>query len=229
MLKNFLIDKIWQPILNFIDKTFVKGFKLGFETLGKIVDNFKTNVDKAISGVKKIFEGIVTFVKGVFTRDWSTAWRGVVQVFETIVSGLANIFKYPLNLIIDGINLFLRGLNKVKVPDWVPGVGGKGFNIPEIPRLATGGVLNAGQLFIANEAGPELVGNYGRKTAVLNNAQIVDAVSVGVYKAVSSALGSKGGESLNLTVKIGENRITDLIVEDIRRKNRISGETIIEV
>ena len=67
------------------------------------------------------------------------------------------------------------------------------------------------------------------KTAVLNNAQIVDAVSIGVYKAVSSALGSQGGESLNLTVKIGENTITDLIVEDIRRKNRISGQTIIEV
>ena len=63
----------------------------------------------------------------------------------------------------------------------------------------------------------------------MNNAQIVDAVSIGVYKAVSSALGSKSGESLNLTVKIGENTITDLIVEDIRRKNRISGETIIEV
>ncbi|NMB44300.1 MAG: hypothetical protein GX995_09255, partial [Clostridiales bacterium] len=104
------------------------------------------------------------------------------------VSGLANIFKYPLNVMIDGINGFLRALNRIKIPDWVPGVGGKGFNIPEIPRLATGGVLNAGQLFIANEAGPELVGNYGRKTAVLNNAQIVDAVSAGVYQAVASAM-----------------------------------------
>src|SRR5690606_3240718 len=144
------------------------------------------------SSVKKIFEGIITFVTGVFTGDWEKAWNGVVQVFDGIVSGLANIFKYPLNLIIDGINLFLRGLNKIKIPDWVPGVGGKGFNIPEIPRLATGGVLNAGQLFIANEAGPELVGNYGRKTAVLNNAQIVDAVATGVYEAVASALASQG-------------------------------------
>ncbi len=228
-VKNFLIGKIWQPILDFINRTFVKGFKLGFETLGKIVNNFKTNVDKAISGVKKIFKGIVTFVKGVFKRDWGKAWEGVVGVFDGIISGLANIFKRPLNTMIDGINTFLGGLNKIKIPDKVPGVGGMGFNIPKIPRLATGGVLNAGQLFIANEAGPELVGNYGRKTAVLNNAQIVDAVSVGVYKAVSSALGSKGGESLNLTVKIGESTITDLIVEDIRRKNRISGETIFEV
>ena len=188
IVKDFLIDTIWQPILDFIDRTFVQGFKTGFETAGKIVDNFKTNVDKAIGGVKKIFEGILKFIKGVFTKDWGKAWEGVVQIFETIVSGLGNIFKFPLNIMIDGINAFLRGLNKIKIPDWVPGVGGKGFHIPEIPRLATGGILNAGQLFIANEAGPELVGNYGKKTAVLNNDQIVDAVSTGVYKAVSSAM-----------------------------------------
>src|SRR5690606_13463756 len=99
-----------------------------FETLGKIVDNFKTTVDTVISDIKEIFEGIVTFVTGVFTGDWDKAWSGVVQVFETIVSGLGNIFKRPLNVIIDGINSFIRGLNRIKIPDWVPGVGGKGFN-----------------------------------------------------------------------------------------------------
>ena len=62
------------------------------------------------------------------------------------------------------------------------------MNFGRIPRLATGGILNKGQLFIANEAGPELIGNYGQKTAVLNNAQIVDAVSAGVYQAVVSAM-----------------------------------------
>jgi len=235
-VKNFLIEKIWQPILNFIDKTFVKNFKRGFETLGGIVDNFKTNVDRVISSVKEIFEGIITFVTGVFTGDWEKAWSGVVQVFDGIVSGLANIFKYPLNLIIDGINLFLRGLNKIKIPDWVPGVGGKGFNIPEIPRLATGGVLNAGQLFIANEAGPELVGNYGRKTAVLNNAQIVDAVSTGVYKAVLSALGSNAGITNNasdtnatIILQIGETELGRTTIKAINKYQRQVGRTLLEV
>ncbi len=226
---KFLWDNIFQPLIDKLLKFLVPRFRDGFKGILDIIGDTVKLIGGVIESLLKIFNGIIDFILGVFTGDWGRAWSGVVQVFDGIVSGLANIFKYPLNLIIDGINLFIRGLNKIKIPDWVPGVGGKGFNIPEIPRLATGGVLNAGQLFIANEAGPELVGNYGRKTAVLNNAQIVDAVSVGVYKAVSSALGSKGGESLNLTVKIGENTITDLIVEDIRRKNRISGETIIEV
>lgn len=226
---KFLWDNIFQPLIDKLLKFLVPWFRDAFKGILDIIGNTVKLIGEVIKSLLKIFNGLIDFILGVFTADWGRAWRGVVQVFDGIVSGLANIFKYPLNLMIDGINLFLRGLNKIKIPDWVPGVGGKGFNIPEIPRLATGGVLNAGQLFIANEAGPELVGNYGQKTAVLNNAQIVDAVSIGVYKAVSSALGSKSGESLNLTVKIGENTITDLIVEDIRRKNRISGETIIEV
>ena len=112
-------------------------------------------------------------------------------------------------------------LETLKLPTTIPKL--------KVEWYATGGFPTTGQLFIAREAGPELVGTMGNRTAVVNNEQIVEAVSQGVYKAVSSALGSKDGESLNLTVKIGENTITDLIVEDIRRKNRISGKTIIEV
>ena len=48
---------------------------------------------------------------------------------------------------------------------------------------ATGGVFDAGQMFIAREAGPELVGNIGRKTAVANTSQMVDAMTQGVYEA----------------------------------------------
>ena len=58
-----------------------------------------------------------------------------------MIGGIANIFKIPINAIIDGINVFLRGLNRIKIPSWVPGVGGKGFNISEIPRLAKGASL----------------------------------------------------------------------------------------
>ena len=55
------------------------------------------------------------------------------------------------------INGFIKGLNKIQVPDWVPGVGGKGINIPEIPMLADGGeILQTGKA-IVGEMGPELL------------------------------------------------------------------------
>lgn len=55
-----------------------------------------------------------------------------------------------------------------------------------LPYLAGGGMVNAGQIFIARESGPEIVGQYGNKTGVMNNQQIVDAVSRGVANAIAS-------------------------------------------
>ena len=53
-----------------------------------------------------------------------------------------------------------------------------------IPKLAGGGVIMPGQLFVANERGPELLGRYGNRTTVVNNDQVVSSVSSGVEKAV---------------------------------------------
>ena len=59
----------------------------------------------------------------------------------------------------------IDGLNKIKLPKWVPGIGGKGINIGKIPYLATGGHLINGQA-IVGEAGPELLSTQGGKTTV---------------------------------------------------------------
>jgi chromosome segregation ATPase len=72
------------------------------------------------------------------------------------------------------------------------------FNNPGVPvarAYATGGYPEMGQLFVAREAGPELVGNIGNKTAVASNDQIVQAVSQGVAMAVASVMGSSGGKA----------------------------------
>jgi len=88
--------------------------------------------------VTNVLKGIIDFIKNVFTGNWKGAWQSIKDIFSNIVSGLANIFKAPINAIIDGINGFLGGLSKIKIPDWVPGVGGKGFSLPTIPRLKVG-------------------------------------------------------------------------------------------
>lgn len=75
---------------------------------------------------------------------------------------------------------------------------------------ATGGFPPVGQMFIAREAGPEMVGTIGGQTAVANNNQIVDAVSKGVAQAVSSVLGNSGG-SAGGTMKIRGNDLVYVI------------------
>lgn len=69
------------------------------------------------------------------------------------------------------------------------GVGKVGFfDIFRIPQLADGGVLSRGQMFVAREHGPELVGRQGNKSVVMNNDQIVRSVSTGVGSAVDNAI-----------------------------------------
>ncbi len=88
--------------------------------------------------IKNIISNLIDFIKNVFTGNWKAAWQSVVNIFKSIMSGIANILKAPINAIIGGINGFIKGLNKIKIPNWVPVVGGKGINIPLIPKLATG-------------------------------------------------------------------------------------------
>lgn len=95
-------------------------------------------IQPILQNIINIFQNIINFVKNVFTGNWKGAWENVKNIFKNIADALGNIFKAPINFIIDLINIFIRGLNKIKIPDWVPGVGGMGFHINEIPKLKVG-------------------------------------------------------------------------------------------
>lgn len=86
---------------------------------------------------------------------------------------------------------------------------------------ATGGFPNEGQMFYANERGPELVGTIGGSTAVVNNTQIVDAVSLGVANAVSSVLGSQRNSSSNATyLYINGSEFAKAVYDDMETENQ---------
>ncbi len=77
-----------------------------------------------------------------------------------------------------------------------------------IQKLASGGFVGRGQLFVAREAGPELVGSIGGRTAVANNEQIVSAVSAGVAQAVASVINpQENGQQINLNVYLDGEQI----------------------
>ena len=149
-------------------------------------------------------------VKGIFDAI-KNAWNSFWNFIKGGINGFLGGIEWMVNGVIKGLNIMIGALNKInfKIPDWVPGLGGKSFgiNIKEIssvsiPRLAEGGFPDMGQIFIAREAGPELVGNIGSRTAVVNNDQIVESVSAGVYQAVVAALGSGSGDEGNTQIVI---------------------------
>ncbi len=100
-----------------------------------------------------------------------------------------------------------------------------------IRGYATGGMPETGQLFYARENGPELLGTIGGSTAVVNNDQIVESVSAGVERAVTSALGaqSNNGQPLALTINFGTSTVFKQIIEGINGESRRAGESLITI
>lgn len=98
-----------------------------------------------------------------------------------------------------------------------------------VTAAASGGAFSTGQMFIAREAGPELVGSIGRSTAVMNNTQIVSSVAAGVYSAVVSAFSqyaatqnSQSGTA-NINVYVGGKQVTDVVIEEVNRRTSANG------
>ena len=94
-----------------------------------------------------------------------------------------------------------------------------------IQAYANGGIPAGGQLFMAREAGPELVGKIGRHTAVMNNNQIVDSVKAGVYEAVSSAMSEMNFGGIELFAHTDEG----VVIDKINRITRQTGSCPIDI
>lgn len=148
-IASFLLD-VLSPAWTMVSSTVIG-------TVGSIV----AAISDIAASIFTIFGGIIDFITGIFTGNWEKAWNGVVDIFKGIIDGIVGIFKLPINLIIDGMNGFISGLNKIQIPDWVPAVGGMGLNIPTIPKLAQGSWFprNNPQLAIVgdNKQEPEIV------------------------------------------------------------------------
>lgn len=120
---------------------------------------FADGISTVISGIQTTFGGLIDFITGVFTGNWSQAWQGVQNIFKGTFEALGGLVKTPINAVIAVINKAISGINGLglTIPDWVPVIGGKSFsiNIPSIPMLAQGGFTNG--VSIAGEAGREAV------------------------------------------------------------------------
>nr|DAI29212.1 MAG TPA: minor tail protein [Caudoviricetes sp.] len=167
--------------------------------LGDIINAFMKNVENTWNAIKQIFQGVLDFIKGVFTGNWKQAWQGVVNIFGGLFNSLINMVKAPLNGIIGllngavgAINSLIGGLNSISftMPKWLGG-GHFGLSIPYIPNipyLAKGGILSQGSA-IVGEAGPELLTMMGNRAMVqpltsnTTNQTDLGGVNITVYGA----------------------------------------------
>lgn len=190
------IQQKMQDFDNFLTGIFTHDWTENFGAWGNILNGFFATVSSVWSSIKQVFSGIIDFVGGVFTGDWDRAWSGIVNIFGGLFGGIAAIAKAPLNGVISVVNAAIDGLNSISVhiPDWVPLIGGKGFevNIPKIPYLAHGTENWQGGFAYMNEGGR------GELTYLPNGTQVIPH-DISVQYAKAAARANSGAAMLDLS------------------------------
>lgn len=217
------IREFFRNLGEWMEGTFGFKWKNVFETVKNAVKAFRDFMGPIINSLEVVFLGLTSFISGVFSNNWRRAWFGVRQIFEGIVSGLEHIFKAPLNFMIDGINKFLSGIGKIKIPDWVPGVGGKGFSIPRIPRLAKGGIVSASTIANIGEAGTEAV------IPLQRNTQGLDMIAEKISERLSLPQNDGTGATYVIKLVLDDGRvITKMVIDNIKDYEARTGKPVFD-
>lgn len=224
---NFWNGVIW-PFLQWLGSTLAPVFTAQFTAIQNIVSTVFSAIGTIITNGITIFQGIIDFITGVFTGNWSMAWQGVISVFSGIFNTISEIAKAPINAIIDMINGAIAGLNSlgsIDVPDFLGG-GSIGIDIPELDHFAEGGIANATS--ICGEAGPEAViplkRNNPRSLSLLNKtAGIIGAdkqTSGNTFIFSPQISGNVDATSIKLLEQSFED-FKEMVLESLKDEGRI--------
>lgn len=197
-----------------------EGFVLGFGNLSQIA----TTIQSVLAS-SKIY--ITTFTRDTYSEfsayvlnmksSFSAMASGWKSEFASLASSLNQNFR---DMSAESVSAIDRIIDKLRdIPKSVTTVhtiieqtkvsSSSSGRSSSVGGYATGGFPQVGQLFFAREDGPELVGTIGGSPAVVNNSQIVEAVSSGVYNAVVSAMSGSGNGDINVTVTLDGEKIYD--------------------
>lgn len=151
-----------EKIASYLKETFGPVVEEIFNFAGEFIVGTFDTIGVAIDALLTMFEGIISFLSGVFKTDWESVWNGCKEFVGTAFSGLADMVKVPINAVISIVNGAINKINSIHftVPEWVPGIGGKGWeglNIPQIPTLAKGTDNWQGGIVQISEKGGEIV------------------------------------------------------------------------
>lgn len=119
-----IVKELWngilKPLLSFLWDKFSPIIEAVLTKIGSVFASIFDKVGIIIHSATGILRGLIEFISGVFAGDWKKAWEGIKTVFGNVFEGLKGLFKTPINWIINKLNSFIDGINKIQVPDWVP-------------------------------------------------------------------------------------------------------------
>lgn len=218
-------------LMNWIKGVFATDWHAQFGVFGDVVEVFLNSFKGIFNSIKQICSGFVTFLKGVFTGNVDMALKGILNILRGAANLIYSIFKAPVNMvialfnglnraIINAINGLVDGLNHIKVPDWVPGIGGKGINLSHanytrIPYLAQGAVIPAGNPFLA-VLGDQTKGN---------NLEMPENL---LRKIVSEESG-KGTGMIKLVVNLDSRTVLEQLINTAKEMQMSNGQNVFEL
>lgn len=193
-IKKFINDAV-TFIQNLLDKLIKWLNGHGLDAIG----SFIKSVSDFIGNIKTVLNGIIDFIRGVFTGDWKRAWNGVIEILTGLFGGIKTLLKAPINAVIGMINGIIGGFNKLR------SIAGKS-QVSKIPLLASGGVVTSGSA-IVGDAGPELLTMMGGRAIVqpLTNSNTTNNTNM-------------GGVTINVYGAAGQNvrELADIIMDEMQ-------------
>lgn len=220
-----------------------QGFLIGVNSKNK-------SISKTMRGmwnrIKAPFTSVAEWFGNIFKGAWNAikkAFTGVGKWFKNLFNGIISFIKAPINFLIDGLNTLIKGVNKISfdVPKWVPAIGGKkfGFDIPQIPKLAKGGLVKAPTLAVvgdnvgASTGNPEVVAPLNKLQSIINNNNSTDTATLAEILAYLKRLyellivfKNNGGNSYEFVAKLnGKQLFEEMVRQNELDKKRHSGKS----
>lgn len=230
------VKNTMNTIKDWIANAFVRDWKKEFGYLGEYLNAWFKNIKNLWDGIKQIFNGIITFVKGVFTGNWRQAWEGVRQIFAGVWNSFDAIVKAPINAVIAFINSFLYAIQvmqnsfanalnsmSISLPHWLEkltGFSSVGFNVgywsaPMVPYLAQGAVIPPNREFMA-VLGDQKSGNN------------IEAPESLIRRIVREESGNGKGSTYNVTAQVNRRTLFDLVLEEGKVRRTVTGRNPFE-
>lgn len=220
---DFIQNNILTPFGNFLSGAFEQNWVESFGVFGYAIEGFLNTVQNIFDGIQRIFNGLIDFINGVFSGDWSRAWRGVIEIFAGIWDTIGGFLSGPINTVISFLNALLNGVERAQ--NWIaealsfnislPGpiaelTGWSGFylsipkwSLPNIPYLASGAVIPPNKEFMA------VLGDQ-------NQGNNIEAPESLIRRIVREESGRSGGNKYEIPLKVGRRELARLVIDEAK-------------
>lgn len=222
------IKIVWGIVSNWFDTNVIQPLSDLFSSLWSGITGWASNTWNSIcNGFLTAYNYINTHFISPLRHAVSTVFNGLVGAVKSALNGVISALNSALSWMFGGINGILSSLRNFSIAGYSPFAGLREISVPKIPMLANGGYVDQGQLFIAREAGAEMVGSIGRRTAVANNDQIVEGITNGVREGNDDVVNALYAVAQQIIMEMreqgrndgGGNYDFDRAVADAQRRN----------